>query len=120
MSLALLDADPTRALAWCLLALCVVVAALVWRLATAEVSLARLRVEIESIDREMHGHRARAADILKRVQFLEVAHLKHETDRDVAARMFLRHDERLSRLEAGVVVISGKRARTVPTPGGTA
>ena len=120
MSLAFLEADPTRALAWCLLALCVVVAALVWRLATAEVSLARLRVEIEAMDRELAYLPDAHRDILKRVQFLEVAHLKTETDRDVAARMFLRHDERLSRLEAGVVVISGKRARTVPTPGGTA
>lgn len=120
MSLAFLEADPTRTLAWCLLALCVLVGGLVWRLAKAEHRLATLRAEVDSTDRELHGHRARVADLLKRVQFLEVAHLKHETDRDVAARMFLRHDERLSRLEAGVVVISGKRARTVPTPGGSA
>lgn len=115
-----LDNEPLRALAWALVGLCLFCGVLLWRLAKAELVLSRLRVEVESIDRELGMHLEAQKDLLKSLQFLEVAHLKHENDRDVAARMFLRHDERLVRLEAGVVVIAGNRARAARSPGGTA
>lgn len=110
-----LDNEPLRALAWALIGLCLFCGVLLWRLAKAELALARVTRDAAVITNVVgqvlpDAHR----DLLKRVQFLEVAHLKHENDRDVAARMFLRHDERLVRLEAGVVVIPGNRARRAP------
>lgn len=89
-------------LVFCIWALCGVCASLVWRVVLTERDVHRLRVEDELRDRETTALRGR-------VQYLEIEGLKHRTDLETCARLFQRQEERLARLEAGVVVIRGNR-----------